>query len=284
MTAGVDVDTAITNMKNGFPFPGYCDLAGDAYRNIASTVRKYLPAGSKVLDFGCGPCDKTAVVQLCGYACSACDDLQDDWHRQESNDEKIIAYTKQIGIDFQRLTGTNSGLPFQREQFDMVMLHDVLEHLHDSPKDLLNDLIELIKPNGYLFITVPNAVNIRKRIDVLRGRTNLPQFSGYYWYPGPWRGHIREYTRDDLEQLSSFLGLDVVELHGCHHMLHKLQRVPAFARSLYLGLTAMFDDWRDSWLLVARKPESWQLKKQLPEEELRKVFGSDCPHYLYVRE
>ena len=58
----------------------------------------------------------------------------------------------------------------------MVMSHDVLEHLHHSPRDLLNDLCELIKPNALLFITVPNAVNIRKRIDVLRGKTNLPDY------------------------------------------------------------------------------------------------------------
>jgi hypothetical protein len=34
-------------------------------------------------------------------------------------------------------------LPFDKCSFDMIMLHDVLEHLHDSPRDLLNDLFEL---------------------------------------------------------------------------------------------------------------------------------------------
>ena len=77
----------------------------------------------------------------------------------------------------------------------MVMLNHVVEHLHDFPRDLLNDLLTLVKPSGLLFITVPNAGNVRKRLDLLRGKTNLPPYEGYYWYPGRWRGRglgIRE--------------------------------------------------------------------------------------------
>jgi len=114
----------------------------------------------------------------------------------------------------------------------MVMCHDVLEHLHDSPRELLNDLAELIKPTGLLFITVPNAVNIRKRISVLVGNTNHPRFDTYYWYPGPWRGHVREYVRKDLELLCQYLGFTIEQLNGCHHMLHVL---PARC-ALYISL------------------------------------------------
>ena len=39
--------------------------------------------------------------------------------------------TLQVGIDFKLVT--DNSLPFERNQFDMIMLNDVLEHLHDSP-------------------------------------------------------------------------------------------------------------------------------------------------------
>ena len=42
-----------------------------------------------------------------------------------------------------------------------------------------------------------DASNIRKRIDLLLGKTNLPPFDGYYWSPDPWRDHNREYVLDD---------------------------------------------------------------------------------------
>ena len=200
------------------------------------------------MDFGCGPCDKTAILQLLGFHCVGYDDLQDEWHKEGENREKILAFAKKMGIDFYLAREEN--LPFAIHSFDMIMLHDVLEHLHNSPRSLLTTLLGLLKPKGILFITVPNAVNIRKRIHVLFGKTNLPNFEEYYWHPDPWRGHIREYVKDDLIKLCKYLGLEILELRGCDHML---QKVPLFARKIYLAITAIFPAWKDSWLLMARK-------------------------------
>ena len=157
----------------------------------------------------------------------------------------------------------------------MIMLHDVLEHLHDSPRDLLNDLLELAKPDGLLFVTVPNAVNIRKRIAVVFGKTNLPRFEGYYWYPESWRGHIREYVRGDLVKLCEYLNLEVLELRGCDHMLEKL---PRRIRRAYLLVTSIFRGWKDSWLLVARKRQGWSAKKTLPQNELARILGKSTTY------
>jgi 2-polyprenyl-3-methyl-5-hydroxy-6-metoxy-1,4-benzoquinol methylase len=84
-----------------------------------------------------------------------------------------------MGIEY--ITLDTDELPDTHE-FDMVMLNGVLEHLHDSPRDLLNDLLERVRERGYLYITVANHVNLRKRI-VLRGKTSHPQYEQYYWYP-----------------------------------------------------------------------------------------------------
>lgn len=146
----------------------------------------------------------------------------------------------------------------------MVMLNHVVEHLHDSPRDLLNDLLTLVKPSGLLFITVPNAGNVRKRLDLLRGKTNLPPYEGYYWYPGRWRGHVREYVRGDLTQLCRYLGCEILELNGCDHML---QRLPPWAEAIYLALTAVFPGLKDSWTLVARKRPAWVPRKSLSEND-----------------
>ena len=52
----------------------------------------------------------------------------------------------------------------QKKEFDMIMLNDIIEHLHESPKELLLSLLALLKDDGILFITVPNAGNIKKRL------------------------------------------------------------------------------------------------------------------------
>lgn len=262
------IEQAVRRTIETFPFQSYMAEGKGAYYNIARTVQRYLEPGSAILDFGSGPADKTAVLQYLGFNCSAYDDLQDDWHKLPGNRQKILSFAEKCGINF-CLAGQGM-LPFSKNTFDMIMLNDVLEHLHDSPRDLLNDLLQFAKPDGLLFVTVPNAVNIRKRLDVLLGRTNLPPFECYYWYPGSWRGHIREYVKNDLVLLADYLSLEVLELRGCDHMLFK---VPRIIRPVYLFLTALFPGWKDSWLLVARKKQDWSVKKTLSQSELAAILG-----------
>jgi 2-polyprenyl-3-methyl-5-hydroxy-6-metoxy-1,4-benzoquinol methylase len=265
------VDAAIRRALEEFPFQGYMrpePAARGPYSNVANTVLRHLRPGSTILDFGCGPCDKTAVLQFLGFDCAGYDDLQDEWHKSPGVRDRILAFANKCGIDFRQATA--GALPFDKHSFDMVMLQDIVEHLHDSPRLLLNDLLELVKPNGLLFVTVPNAVNIRKRIDVLFGRTNLPPFDSFYWDPGSWRGHVREYVRNDLARLAEYLDLDVLELRGCDHMLEK---VPRSLLPAYLLVTRSLRGWKDSWLLVARKKQNWSPKRTVPRDKLARNLG-----------
>lgn len=268
----MNLEQAATLANEKFPIKGYMTNRSTtvraSYYNIAKTVQKYLQEGSHILDFGSGPCDKTAVLQLLGYKCSAYDDLKDDWHDNPGNRDKIIDFARNFGIDFK--LAIDYSLPFEREYYDMVMLHSVIEHLHDSPRDLLNSLLELVKPEGLLFITVPNAVNIRKRIDVWFGKTNLTDYEEFYWHPNPWRGHIREYVKDDLVKLSNYLNLDILELRSCDHMVE--DRLKGISKSAYLFFTSIFRGWKDSWLLVAKKKKDWKPRYALSEEDMYRIF------------
>lgn len=254
---------SIDAVERAFPFDEYMHPWRRAYIDVAKTALKYLPQGGRILDFASGPCDKTAVLQKLGFECTAYDDLQDDWHKIEGNKAKILAFAREIGLNFV-LANENTSLPFQKSSFDMIMMHGVLEHLHDSPCNLVNTLLEFTQPKGLLFVTVPNAVNIRKRVSVLLGRTNYPDFDQYYWHPAPWRGHVREYVKGDLHRLAVNLDLEILELRSAHHMLKVL---PPAVVPAYEVITSLFPGWRDTWLLVARKKQDWSPKKALPPEQ-----------------
>lgn len=255
------IQNAVSETISNFPFSNYIErgignsstYVEGANETISLAALKHLKTGARILDFGCGPCDKTAILQTLGFHCSGFDDLQDDWHLLPGNKDKIKTFALNMGINLQ--LAEDGPLRFEKEAFDMVMSNDVLEHLHDSPRELLNDLIELIKPNGLLLITVPNAGNVRKRFQLFFGGTNMPNYEKFYWYQGPWRGHIREYVRGDLIQLAGFLGLEIIELNGCDHMLGVL---PKFLRAPYLMVTKLLPNLKDSWMLVARKPLDWK--------------------------
>ena len=263
----MNIEQAKQLVEADFPFPQYMSDLDESYKNIAATAAKYLKPGASVLDFGSGPCDKTAILQRMGYQCSAYDDLSDHWHQVPGNREKIMDFASQAGINFHVVD--DYSLPFETHSFDMVMVHAVLDHLHDSPRELMNSLVNFIRPGGYLFVTLPNAVNIRKRLSVLMGETNLPPYQGYYWHPGKWRGHVREYVRNDLRLLAENLELPIIELRGCHHFP---KRVKPLVRPIYMALSRVFTGWRDSWTLVAQKPQGWVPRGELSGDELAKVL------------
>src|SRR5271168_4874315 len=84
----------IRDVIREFPFPGYMEPMLDAYDSIMENCSKLLPAGSRILDFGAGPCEKAAVLTRIGYRCTAVDDLTDDWHQIGDNREKLCKFAK----------------------------------------------------------------------------------------------------------------------------------------------------------------------------------------------
>lgn len=264
---------AAEKARAAFPFDGYFEADLAAHLTVGEIVERYLSKGARLYDFGAGACDKTAVAAALGCACTAMDDLGDDWYRRGDKAMKIKEFAASQGIAF-----SEAFTPPEENAFDMVMLNDVMEHIHDSPRELLNALVAGLKTGGLLFITVPNLANIRKRLDILRGRTNLAPYDLYYWYEGPWRGPQREYVRGDLEALCRNLGLDVVELRTVHHMLGKL---PSVALPVYKAVTSVFTGWRDTWLLVARKPPGWSPRLTIPKDEFARIYGQSSKESLY---
>ena len=266
-----NIKKIIEKIVKQFPFAGYMDPANEVrngYLNIAERVKRILPVGSRVLDFGCGPCDKLAVLSMIGYKCWGFDDFSDDWHKRPGVTDSIRQFAIQNKITLidskadQGIGGKN--------YFDLIMLNDVVEHLHDSPGPILNNLIEMIKDGGYLLITVPNSVNIRKRFDVFFGKTNYPKFEYYYYHPVPYRGHIREYTVGDLRQMCDFLRLEKMVLTGCDHMIYK---VPKGMRHIYFGITDLFPSLKDSIILIARKPQKWRPDLFNDRKKIDKILG-----------
>jgi SAM-dependent methyltransferase len=239
------------------------DAAGFAVRRI----EKYLPRGSTILDFGSGPGDAAAVLAGLGYRMSATDDLCDEWHLAGNMRDRILRFMARWKVDF-FLSEQGKPWPWAQGQFDMVMSHHVLEHLIDSPRELMVSLTALVRDGGYVYISVPSAVNIRKRISLLRGQTNHPPFDKYYWSEGTWRGHRREYCRDDLVQLAACLGLNIVELQTYHYMTYQLSPV---VKKVYEAVTAIVPGWRDSWYLIAQRPAGWKAPQKQLRPLVRKV-------------
>ncbi len=87
-----------------------------------------------------------------------------------------------------------AGLPFRNEAFDAVTCLDVLEHLDDD-RNLIEEIFRVLKPGGYVIITVPAFQIQWSRHDVAvhhkRRYTKqmiLDRITGY-----PWQIHKASY-------------------------------------------------------------------------------------------
>jgi 2-polyprenyl-3-methyl-5-hydroxy-6-metoxy-1,4-benzoquinol methylase len=57
-------------------------------------------------------------------------------------------------------------LPFKENSFDIIICLEVLEHLKDDKKAVLN-LSSCIKPGGYLIASVPSHFYFREYLDLM---------------------------------------------------------------------------------------------------------------------
>jgi SAM-dependent methyltransferase len=247
--------------------PWRCILGGEAektwsgYRDgivagceiIADVALRHVDKGGYVLDYGCGPMNKTAVLAWLGYRCTGFDEYVEAWHRPNLTEIKQFAAMNKMEL----VDGGSDPLP--PGPFDMVMMIDVLEHLQDSPRKIMTELVERLGSGGILLVMVPNAGNIRKRLALLFGGTNMPNFGDFYWNPYRFVGHVREYVRGDLRSMAFFLGLELLELRGVDTMI---QKVPNLARPFYRACTWPFDGLKDTWLMVCRKPKGWRVPER----------------------
>lgn len=95
--------------------------------------------------------------------------------------------------------------PFADEQMDIVVFGEVLEHMTNDPMHAMREISRVLKPNGRLVLTTPNAARLENVIALVEGRNLYDPYSAY----GPYGRHNREYTRDELHRMMTFCGFEV---------------------------------------------------------------------------
>jgi len=273
----IQLKKAFSELTAAFPFKDY--ISSCCYHEMHSVLHELSKSllsfkGKRLLDIGSGPMDKTAIFQLLGFQCYAVDDLSDPWHKRDKNISKIKEFADRMGITFYHQQDGDYTIPFEAKSFDVVCSLAVIEHLHESPRSLLNTMGAHLKEDGLLVIVMPNSVNFRKRLSVLRGRTNCVPIDQFFYSLGTWRGHVREYTLAETEFICRQAGYEVVASRTFEHLAQEKLRFPL--RQLYMLIGSIFPTTRSGLLVVCRKPSSW-VPVEADAETFRKAIGKSVP-------
>jgi methionine biosynthesis protein MetW len=111
--------------------------------------------GIKILDIGCGTGALGAYFK---------NEQQCEVYGIEINESAYLEASKNLNHVL-KANVEIIDLPFEDNFFDVIILGDVLEHLI-SPVDTINKLLNVLKPEGKIYITVPNIRYWRVILDL----------------------------------------------------------------------------------------------------------------------
>lgn len=89
--------------------------------------------------------------------------------------------------------------------YDVLVMAEVIEHLHSSPAIVLRHLRSWLRPGGALVVQTPNAVALHKRIRMAAGRNPIDPIPDDPKNPG----HFHEYTLAELTGAARMAGFEV---------------------------------------------------------------------------
>jgi 2-polyprenyl-3-methyl-5-hydroxy-6-metoxy-1,4-benzoquinol methylase len=160
-------------------------------------LRRVAPAGSRVIDVGCGQGAFSARMRDHGFAVLAVDKDPADFKAQ--------------GVDFVEV---NFDVPGQlrafqdehRERHDVAIGMEVIEHV-ENPWEYCRFLLSLVRPGGLVLLTTPNAESVSSRVELL--------FTGLLAHFGPsdftGSGHINPLTFHELHLIADGVGAETLE-------------------------------------------------------------------------
>ena len=157
------------------------------YKIDFNWITKFIDHG-KILDVGCSG----------GQFLSIFDPKK--WDRQGVEIDKNTAIFAKKEYDIPVKIGYFPEISFE-EKFDLVVIRGVIEHFSD-PISVLKKCAEVLKPNGYLFITATPVGN-SFAFSVYREK----------WYLFSPLGHIHFFTVDLLTRVLKTFGMSLIDQH-----------------------------------------------------------------------
>jgi 2-polyprenyl-3-methyl-5-hydroxy-6-metoxy-1,4-benzoquinol methylase len=155
-------------------------------------VSRFVRAGSRVLDFGCGDGSHLGDLAISMQASYLGMDVS----------QAAVELCKKKGLNAVHRE-PDAPFPLEENTFDCVVSFEVFEHVADLELPLL-EILRVLTPGGFLVGSVPNSVHLSNRLLMAVGYFS-PGGSPETSLKAPWKDpHIRFFNK---KSLLAFLGV-----------------------------------------------------------------------------
>lgn len=127
-------------------------------RFFVETTARHLPAGSRVLDGGCGMADKVFALAAGGF---------DAWGADFA--VETLSRARAVAPKLRVVAANVVALPFRDGFFDGCWSIGVIEHSFDGFLPIATEIRRVLRPGGILFLTFP-AFSFIRRLKARMGR------------------------------------------------------------------------------------------------------------------
>lgn len=189
----------------------------DRFVMTYNLLEKHLPAGTpaSVLDIGSFPYFLPVMLQdrLGAEVVGIDSPTEAYWpgapYTPSQREVTVSRGEKQYRFTHHLINIERDPIPYQ-DQFDAVLLTEVLEHLTLQPNVVVQQIHRSLKPGGVVILTTPNAKYLMKLLAAIRG-SNINE--KYNLLVGAYGRHNREFTLQETAELLETHNFRILDGH-----------------------------------------------------------------------
>jgi SAM-dependent methyltransferase len=159
-------------------------------------------------------------------------------------------------------------LPFADEQFDVIIMCEVLEHLNFNPLPLLKEINRIGAPGSIFYVSMPNAASVFHRLAVAKGSAGGVQVSEFFEQLDPKNslvanGHWREYTAAETRRMLEPLGYRIADQY--YFSLGETQPLKGLRSRLFRRFLKTWPVFKENQTTIAVREKRTELIFDIPQ-------------------